>query len=46
MGLGNTGIDLVIMDLGVRLTETAVKHTWSKVSDSLRQIKSKKDKNS
>lgn len=46
MGLGNTGIDPVIMDLGVRLTETAVKHTWSKVSDSLRQIKSNKDKNS
>lgn len=46
MGLDNAEIDPVIMDLGVRLAETAVKHTWSKVSDSLRQIKSNNDKNS
>lgn len=46
MNLNNMGINPALTDLGIRLAEATVKHTWSKVSDSLRQIKANKDKDS
>jgi hypothetical protein len=39
-------VDPELVNLGVRLAETTVKGTWSKVSDKIRQIKTDKDKDS